>query len=184
MSDYYAILGIDQNAPPDEVKQAYHRLARRYHPDVNPAEADDTRASQQMAQVNQAYNVLIDPQARAAYDQKMQVFPASFADRAQPSSPDRSSPSGPPESKSPQKTKDGDARVRRVLQLAQALVLCAAVALLVLSALSQARLGQTVWVHQFLHWLRLDSLAGRGAWAILLIVFLAMILIARRLTEL
>ncbi|WP_313301644.1 DnaJ C-terminal domain-containing protein [Diaphorobacter sp.] len=62
--DYYKILGVDKNAAADEIKKAYRKLARKYHPDVSK-EAD---AADRMAEVNEANTVLSDPEKRAAYD--------------------------------------------------------------------------------------------------------------------
>jgi curved DNA-binding protein len=62
--DYYKILGVERGAAADEIKKAYRKLARRYHPDVS-AEAD---AAARMAEVNEANAVLSDPEKRAAYD--------------------------------------------------------------------------------------------------------------------
>jgi curved DNA-binding protein len=62
--DYYAVLGVDRKAGADEIKKAYRRLARKYHPDVN-AEAD---AEDRFKEVGEAYEVLSDPEKRAAYD--------------------------------------------------------------------------------------------------------------------
>ena len=63
--DYYQALGVARDAPAEAVKKAYRKLARKYHPDVSK-EAD---AGKRMAEVNEAYAVLSDPEKRAAYDQ-------------------------------------------------------------------------------------------------------------------
>lgn len=63
--DYYTILGVDRGADQDEIKRAYRKLARKYHPDVSQ-EAD---AEQRFKEVGEAYEVLKDPEKRAAYDQ-------------------------------------------------------------------------------------------------------------------
>jgi curved DNA-binding protein len=62
--DYYAVLGVDRKASAEDIKKAYRRLARRYHPDVN-AEPD---AEDRFKEVGEAYEVLSDPEKRAAYD--------------------------------------------------------------------------------------------------------------------
>ena len=62
--DYYKALGIAREAPADEVKRAYRKLARKYHPDVSK----EPDAEKRMKEVNEAYAVLGDPEKRAAYD--------------------------------------------------------------------------------------------------------------------
>lgn len=62
--DLYELLGVDRDADPDAIKKAYRRLARQYHPDVNP----DPAAQERFKEVSLAYEVLSDPQKRASYD--------------------------------------------------------------------------------------------------------------------
>ena len=64
--DYYNILGVDKNATPEQIKSAYRKLARKYHPDLNP---NDKEASAKFQQVNEANEVLSDPEKRKKYDQ-------------------------------------------------------------------------------------------------------------------
>jgi hypothetical protein len=66
-SHHYRTLGILAGASQKEIAQAYRRLARRFHPDLQPAE-QKAWAEEQMKQLNEAYAVLSDPQARARYD--------------------------------------------------------------------------------------------------------------------
>jgi len=63
--DYYKIIGIDKTATQDEIKRAYRKLARKYHPDVSKESA----AEEKFKELGEAYEVLKDPEKRAAYDQ-------------------------------------------------------------------------------------------------------------------
>jgi molecular chaperone DnaJ len=64
--DYYEVLGVDKSASDEELKRAYRRLARKYHPDVNK---DDPQAEEKFKEINEAYGVLSDQKTRAEYDQ-------------------------------------------------------------------------------------------------------------------
>jgi DnaJ-class molecular chaperone len=64
--DYYNILGVERTASERQIKQAYRRLARKHHPDVNP---DDKSAEAKFKQINEAYEVLSDKEKRQKYDQ-------------------------------------------------------------------------------------------------------------------
>src|SRR5438477_302866 len=63
--DYYEVLGVARGAPEDEIKRAYRKLAVKFHPDKNP---DDPHAEEKFKELGEAYDVLIDPDKRAAYD--------------------------------------------------------------------------------------------------------------------
>ncbi len=64
--DYYKVLELNKNASKSDIKKAYRKLARKYHPDLNP---NDTAAQKKFQQVNEAHEVLIDPEKRKKYDQ-------------------------------------------------------------------------------------------------------------------
>src|SRR5262245_48563565 len=63
--DFYVILGLERGATLADVKRAYKRLARRFHPDINPG---DRMAAQQFRQISEAYETLSDPDRRRSYD--------------------------------------------------------------------------------------------------------------------
>ncbi|MBA2761141.1 MAG: J domain-containing protein, partial [Segetibacter sp.] len=63
--DYYKILGVDKNASEGDIKKAYRKLARKLHPDLNP---NDKEAHKKFQQVNEANEVLSDPEKRKKYD--------------------------------------------------------------------------------------------------------------------
>ncbi len=63
--DLYIVLGVQQGASESEIKRAYRRLARRFHPDINPG---DQTAAARFRQILEAYETLIDPARRSRYD--------------------------------------------------------------------------------------------------------------------
>lgn len=64
--DYYKVLELDKNATKSDIKKAYRKLARKYHPDLNP---NNAAAQKKFQQINEAHEVLIDPEKRKKYDQ-------------------------------------------------------------------------------------------------------------------
>ena len=68
--DYYAVLGVSKDASDKDIKKAYRKLARKYHPDSNP---DDPAAEAKFKEVNEAYEVLSDPETRKEYDHARQM---------------------------------------------------------------------------------------------------------------
>src|ERR1700676_3054007 len=64
--DYYELLGVSRKAPQKEIRQAYRKLARKYHPDLNPG---DKSSEERFKKVQEAYDVLSDAKKRQVYDQ-------------------------------------------------------------------------------------------------------------------
>ena len=76
--DYYEVLGVQKNASDDELKKAFRKMAKQYHPDIHPGDKD---AEAKFKEINEAYDVLSDPQKRANYDQFGFDGPQGFGGR-------------------------------------------------------------------------------------------------------
>src|SRR5438552_16565436 len=71
--DYYKALGVSKTAKPAEIKAAYRKLARKYHPDANKG---DATSEERFKEISEAYNVLSDSKRRAEYDEARSLFGA------------------------------------------------------------------------------------------------------------
>jgi molecular chaperone DnaJ len=84
--DYYATLGVSRGAKPEEIRKAYRRLARKYHPDVNPG---NKAAEEKFKEISQAYEILGDDKKRQVYDQY-----GFYSDNIPPGGPGPGTPTG------------------------------------------------------------------------------------------
>ncbi len=80
--DYYEVLGVSKNATDDELKKAYRKLAKKYHPDANPD--NKAEAEKKFKEVNEAYEILSDSQKRKMYDQFGPDGPQGFGGNGGP----------------------------------------------------------------------------------------------------
>ena len=71
LKNYYKVLGVDVLSPPEDIKRAYRKLAKEYHPDMNP---DNPDAQQMFQDVKDAYDVLSCPEERLKYDRQLKYL--------------------------------------------------------------------------------------------------------------
>jgi curved DNA-binding protein CbpA len=91
--DYYRVLGVPRNATPEEIKQRYREMVRKYHPDVNP---DKTTGHQTFVEISEAYRILNDPGLRAAHNLDLDRRTARQQERVRPTSGQSSGPRAAP----------------------------------------------------------------------------------------
>src|SRR3984957_5917911 len=92
--DYYDVLGTSKAATEDDIRKAYRALARKHHPDVNPG---DKSAEDKFKEINEAYEVLSDPEKRKRYDQLGPNWKASAGFRSPPEGQQATTENGPAE---------------------------------------------------------------------------------------
>src|SRR3954463_5164532 len=92
-TDYYKVLGVDRKASQEEIKKAYRKLARKYHPDTNK----EAGAEDRFKQISEAYDTLSDPDKRKKYDRGGSIFGGAGAGQpGAPGGPDIGGLSGTP----------------------------------------------------------------------------------------
>ena len=105
ITDYYKIMGVAPSATSDEIKQAYRRLAKKFHPDLN---GGSLTASEIFKQINVANDVLSDPAKRAKYDYQLKISPKSKIKpqgKAQPKPEPKTEPTPPPRAEAKAETR-------------------------------------------------------------------------------
>ncbi len=98
IKDYYFLLGLPRSASLEEIKQAYRKLAAQYHPDRVSGQGAEALAqtTAKMAELNEAFKVLCDPERKAEYDQQIELIPERIPPQARPESRPQPAPSPPP----------------------------------------------------------------------------------------